>query len=562
VKHGAELPPWLALREGARPIVIVAPHGGRRLRPIRRGDSVNDLHTAEIAWELAERLDAHALVNHGLDRNEIDLNRISHLVERAPGLLALLARSIDAASRGGCVPLVLFVHGWNMVVPCCDVGIGLRRRAGEITGRFPTLSRARFDSTIVAIEEELLARGVSASIGRRYTASGRDNAAQLFSGRHATHENGAVAALAALAIHERVDAAQLELGIPLRWKGPLRDAFVEGLVAGIERAPAAGSQDVSKRNATTIAIPAATGRGTSPPVIAFPSLPGIAEPDASSDAANAALIPRMASGWRLAATSPNDAAAPPEPGYSFQAVLDDEAGIATFCGVEATGPRSMAARFSLVFTDGTMMLLVGEGDWSGERGHYQIEGFDWRATGDGARIEVTLRAPMIRYPTHDAYLDLERGLAGSRLEDADIRLVIETLSADHARLRGSVRTLGITREVDTIAFLDRGGRRATGVEARVRVAVPLAGGSFLLERSRSDETATLEMDESAGALGTIRGLAPAALGEAQVLARVPVWRPLDDGTLVRWTFGLVRCRFEGGSPDVIGLFDCTDVFTP
>jgi len=29
---------------------------------------------------------------------------------------------------------------------------------------------------------------------------------------------------------------------------------------------------------------------------------------------------------------------------------------------------------------------------------------------------------------------------------------------------------------------------------------------------------------------------------------------------VRWTFGLVRCRFGDDSQDVVGLFDCTDVF--
>ena len=32
---------------------------------------MNDLETAAIACEMAERLDAHAIVNHGLDRAQV-----------------------------------------------------------------------------------------------------------------------------------------------------------------------------------------------------------------------------------------------------------------------------------------------------------------------------------------------------------------------------------------------------------------------------------------------------------------------------------------------------------
>ena len=49
--------------------------------------------------------------------------------------------------------------------------------------------------------------------------------------------------------------------------------------------------------------------------------------------------------------------------------------------------------------------------------------------------------------------------------------------------------------------------------------------------------------------------------EAEVLARVPVWRPIGQGAFVRWQFGIARCRYTDGGPDSIGLFECTDVFT-
>jgi hypothetical protein len=528
---GKSLPDWLALREGKRPLVFVAPHGGRRLRPIRRGDSVNDLETADMAWELATRLDAHAIVNHTLDRNEIDLNRISHLAERAPGVLELLSAAIEAASRGGEVPLVLFVHGWNMVVPCCDIGIGLRRRAGEITGRFPTLSRRRFDTTIAAIEEELACRGVSASIGRRYTASGRDNAAQIFSGRHAEHENEALAGLARRAIDEGVDAAQLELGIPLRWKGLRREAFVEGVVAALAR-DAVAARDAGVEREFSLAR----------------------EPSA---------IPRVSSGWNLEARSSEAKAGPSEPAYALQAVLDAASGIATFCGVESTGPNSMAARFSLVFTDGSMMLLVGEGDWTGEHGHYQLEGFDWHTSNDGARTEIRVRAPLVRYPTHDAYLDLEQGLASSRLVDADVDLVAERVSPDHARLAGRVEALGQTWNIDSIAFLERAGRRMTSFEPRIRILAARGPEDVFVARSGTNAGASLRLDEQAGRLGVIRRTGeedPLLLRDAEILASVPVWRPLGQGVFVRWRFGIVRCRYSDGSPENVGLFDCTEVF--
>ncbi len=534
---GLVVPEYLALREGTRAVIVVAPHGGRRQRPLRRGDSVNDLQTAEIAWELAERVDAHAIVNHGLDRNDIDLNRITHLATRAPEVLALLTAAIVAAGRGDAVPIVLFVHGWNMVVPCCDIGIGITRRRWRLTGRYPTLSRARFDSTIAAIESELGSRGLSTAFGRHYAASGSDNAAQLFSGRYTSHHNDAVAALARLAVEEKVDAAQLELGIPLRWPGRRRTELLDGLAAALEVGGARAPKET-------------------------PSLRAVRDDAAPSGAI--VEVPRSSSGWRLHARKRNVEAPALEAGFAFQAVMHPEGRLAAFCGVEATGRRSMAARLSLVSTDGSMMLLVGEGEWSGEPGRYNLEGFDWRTSADERHVELTVRAPMIHYATHEAYLDLEKGLSTSRLVDADVQLVYDAISDSYGRLRGHVRTAQSSLEVSTIAFIDRGRRIGAAVEARVRVVASRPDASPVVVRSVTGPGATLELDRQAGALGTIRR-APAsradhAMGEAEILAKVPLWRPLADGNLARWTFGIVRCRLEGPDETVYGLFDSTELF--
>jgi len=516
------VPSWLALRQGTLPVVIVAPHGGRRRRAVRRGDSVNDLYTAEIAWELARRLDAHAIVNHGLDRNDIDLNRISHLADRAPDVLALLRSAVEHAA-GDRPPLVLFVHGWNMVVPCCDVGVGLRLQLSDPRGRFPTLSRRAFEQFVVAMKRALSSRGISTGIGRRYSASGRDNAAQLFSGRHREHESADVAALAELALAGGVEAAQLELGIPLRWPGALRDALVDGCVEAV-----AQWHEAARR----------------------PS-------DCSSAAARAWCSER----------SDADGTSEAEPGYALQAVLDGDGGVGLFCGVEPTSASTMAGRFCLVCTDGSMMLLVGEGDWSGRHGHYELEGFQWRSSTDGAAIRLQVHGPVIRYRSHDAYLDLESGLADSELAHADVDLTFESVDAEagHGRLRGRVSAAGMMLEVDTTAFVDRGGRRGSAAHPRMRVLAATESGTVRIESTAEEATLRFEKGDSSAPLGRIV-IGPACpvtqstvFLAAVVTARVPVWRPAGGGAAARWTFGMAS--LQTSHTQVPALFDSLEVFS-
>lgn len=524
---GLAVPEYLALREGRGPLVVVAPHGGRRRREIRRGDSVNDLGTAALAQELAARTGAHAIVNHDLDRNDIDLNRISHLVSRAPDVLALLAAVVSGAGRAGDAPLVVFVHGWNMVAPCCDIGIGLRRRDGVLTGRYPTLGRGRYDGTIAAVERELEARGVGVAIGRRYTASGRDNAAQLFSGRHVDHDDPTVAALARLAAEGRVDAVQLELGIPLRWDGPLRDALLDGLVCALSALPAAA---------------VASGQAPHQGEVA---------------------VARPGCGWRLAPAREDVPADVRAGGAALQAVVDPDGRVALFGGVEITGPRTIASRLCVVCTDGTMVLLVGEGEWDGDEGHYVVDGAEWTVTDNGRRIALSLRGPMIRYRTHEAYLDLEKGLSQADLVGGEAYLLFEAdKDGEHGRLSGHLRCGDLALDVDATAFVDRGARRSHASKERLRVLAARPGhGAWI---ARSDAGAALELHRDGAGLGVIRsaGAAGNGLRGAEILASVPVWRPLGDAVFSRWTFGIVRCRFGEGdeSVDVPGLFDRLEVF--
>ncbi len=517
----SELPEWLTHRRGRGPVVVVAPHGGRRQRPVRRGDNVNDLYTVEIAAELAERLDAHAIINSGLDRNDIDLNRIGALAEKAPYVLGVLRGCVEEAGSGGEVPLVLLVHGWNMVLPCCDIGIGLRRNGQRLTGRYPTVGRATFDGFVAALEHELAARGLSSDIGRRYPANGADNATQLFSGRHVGHSNGDVDAVSRLAAGGGVDAVQLELGIPLRWPGARRSSFIEALTEAV-RGHVASSR-----------------------------------PDGRADDGRF----NARSEWGLPYSTRSEVGAPVEDGYTLQAVVADGVGI--FTGVEATAPGTMAGRVSVVSDDGSMMLLVGEGPWDGVAGRYALEGLDWAAT-EAGEVHLRVRGQMIAYRTHEAYLDLEAGLAESELAEADIELSFREEGDGFGRLRGRLRAGAIDVDVDCGAFLDRGSRSAMNARSRVRLAVADGemAGLRLVSDGGSEQRLTLLDAEAEGAARIHVEMPGSRVLGGEIVARVPVWRDLPGGARVLWSFGLARCLVEesAGRRRVNGLFDSVQVF--
>ena len=87
-------PAWCRWRRGRSGVLVIAPHGGRRepTPPVGRPGArfgarprkVNDLHTVDVAEELADALDAALIANPTLDRNHLDLNRITQVTGRAP----------------------------------------------------------------------------------------------------------------------------------------------------------------------------------------------------------------------------------------------------------------------------------------------------------------------------------------------------------------------------------------------------------------------------------------------------------------------------------------------
>ncbi len=187
---------------------------------------MNDLYTAELTVELARATGAAALVNHGLDRNRIDLNRVSAAAAAAPAFLDELAALLAAAIARHGRAVLLAIHGWNVVQPVVDVGTGARVGAADAHAAIS----AGFAATAVpALGAALAAAGIGMSVGARYPARARENLLQLFTRRYVDDPRPAIRALAALAEH--TEALQLELGIPLRWPGRWRTALVAALAA-------------------------------------------------------------------------------------------------------------------------------------------------------------------------------------------------------------------------------------------------------------------------------------------------------------------------------------------
>jgi hypothetical protein len=231
---------------GSIPLVLVAPHGGRR-DPVRRpwGSTrlrVNDLHTASLTRELAAALGAHAVINQDLDRNDVDLNRVSAAHDQAPAFLERVADRVSAAIANHGRAVVLTVHGWNVIQPTIDLGVG-RKRGEEMDAR-AAVSAPFADRAVPALMRACSARGVAATEGARYPARARENLVQLFTPRHRDDSRPLIRRLAALGA--RTEAMQCELGVPLRWPGVWRHRFIAACVEALPAlldpatAPAAG----------------------------------------------------------------------------------------------------------------------------------------------------------------------------------------------------------------------------------------------------------------------------------------------------------------------------------
>jgi hypothetical protein len=223
----SRLEPWLETIAGDAPLLLIAPHGGRAGHATRAllNPKVNDLYTAEITRELAAMLGAPALINAAMDRNHLDLNRLSQVTANAPWFLdAIVSHIEEIVARHGHVT-VLVVHGWNIIQARIDLGVGLRRHGDEL--RPPGAAHISASDEFIhgrlgELGEHLRAHGILATFGLRYPAGGAQNLLQAFTARHLESQTSALRELSAMASRGQIDAVQLELSVALRMPGALR----------------------------------------------------------------------------------------------------------------------------------------------------------------------------------------------------------------------------------------------------------------------------------------------------------------------------------------------------
>ncbi|HZP40313.1 MAG TPA: hypothetical protein VFD84_02245 [Candidatus Binatia bacterium] len=414
----------LIVVEGRAPLVWVAPHGGARdaaRRPWASGPlRVNDLHTGALATELAAMSGGSALVNATADRNDVDLNRVGETHARAPWFLERLAGVLEAAVARHGRATVLTVHGWNVIQPALDVGLGCARGADPyaVPPR-AAVSPAFAAAAVRGLVDACRAEGLAATVGARYPARHPENLLQLFTPRYANDARSAVRRLAALA--PRVDAVQLELGIALRWPGPWRARLVAACRAALPLL--------------------AGGRGAR----ATPA------PALAPDGAPAAPVAR-----RLEFASG---------GLSGLASLDAGRG----------------GRLLLFPPSGGLLLFTGER--TGGEPPARVGGLTIAPAAGGA-TRVRYRGPMLRFPDTTAFLDLEHGLRRADLVPADVTLDFVPRHAggaepgDFGRLAGEATLDGTRFAVDAVAFGEGGAAPAPW--PRVRLALHLGADRALV----------------------------------------------------------------------------------
>lgn len=510
------VPDWCAVTRGPAPILLIAPHGGRRppVDPLAPPANlrVNDVHTPAVTHALARRIGAGAIVNSGMDRNRIDLNRASQVRSEAPWFLDLIATEVSALVERHGRAEVIFVHGWNNGQLKCDIGLGGVEREGVITapaGRRLSVSPAYLGGRVLALRRACTARGIAAPVGEKYPASHPNNLVQAF-----TAGSGTDARLERLAAAGVVDALQLELTLPLRCPGGWRERFLAAATA------------------------------------AFTGEPPLAEAPMPDDAT----------------TAPERAL--PAAAESVQ-LYDPVAGIGLFAGSGRMGARTTGARLLLFLGGQRIALFTGE-----EVGDGDVPPLRFRRR--GKRLDVHFDGPILAIADAAEYLDLEAALATSQTVDAGVSLSFDEIaradgSAAFGRVRGEIAIDGQRRELDTQGFSHVAALRAAA-SGQTMLAASFGERGALVGRIAHDgeprpavhftgERASLLARSELSVIDGGDAYTPSGfelhLGErptlrAEALNRMAILRSSPRG-YVRVAFGVAR--FDWGGDEGFGLYE-------
>ncbi len=427
--------PWLETIEADSPILLIAPHGGRASAATRwiLHPKVNDLHTSEITHELARRLGATALVNAAMDRNQLDCNRLPQLIERAPWMLELIAAQLERLIARHGRAVVLLIHGWNIIEPRVDFGVGLRSHGGELrpAGSAHVSARDEFiHGPLAHFAARLRSHGIQPTFGMRYPAGGAHNLLQAFTARHRAHPAEPLRRIAVLASEGAVDSAQLELSVAVRMPGELRERCLNAIEESFCR----------------------NGHPQHAPVVIV----------------NRAPRPRPA----IARVDPPPQM-PTRVGIEF---YDPAARIGAMASFDIAG--GAGARIMVLMDRRRAALFTAEGRPALRRGGVELGPLALRWS-PGA-LELSFSGPAVVVPDSSAYLSIERALASGRLDSAmrvAARLEISDGGIDLERLLDGHRGMpAASNPPASFGMLD--GQITVGGIARPLRAYARAGLSF------------------------------------------------------------------------------------
>lgn len=384
IKATRPTPRWLERLAGAAPLLLIAPHGGRAGAAARATlhPKVNDLETAAITRELARRLDATALVNSGMDRNQLDCNRLAQLVGREPWLLDLIADELERLTERHGRATVLLIHGWNIIEPRVDLGLGLKERNGRLQpprGAHVSADNDFIRQTATALAERLHQAGIAPTFGLRYPGGDAQNLLQAFTARHAASEHPGLRRLAALAATGAVNALQLELSVALRLAGALRGKLIEAVV------------DTFTPIGATFSAPSA---GQIPARSTIEILRDAPPKPVSKSVTRPANLPP----FRI--------------GVEFYDPALGLGGMASF----DFGPNAAGGRIMMLFERRRVALFTGEGGAVRHRDRVALGPLT--LDGGAASSGLRFRGPAVVVDDGTAYLSVEGALAGGRLDPA------------------------------------------------------------------------------------------------------------------------------------------------
>jgi hypothetical protein len=563
---------WLKIIDGVAPILLIAPHGGRAGQATRAllNPKVNDLHTAAITEELATLLEASALINAAMDRNHLDLNRLSQVSAKAPWFLEMILERLRAIVRHHGHATILVVHGWNVIQARVDLGLGLRRHQDQLRppgAAHVSASDAFIHGPLGELTERLGGHGILASFGLRYPGGGAQNLLQAFTDRHLESPVAALRELSAMAARDEIDALQLELSVAVRMPGGLRQRCIAtiGQVFGGE----------------TLSHPS-TGREGKLLVVRSP-------------------VPK--------ATPPvKSATAPVMPTRVGIELFDPSSKIGAMASFDL-GAGGVGARIMMLLGGGRVALFTGEGKPRRDGSRLSLGPLALEAR-DGEML-LSFRGHGVIVPDATHYLSIERALASGWLDEAMEIAIRLSPSAGNAgfelgqlfeargdaapdgsvatfgKLSGSVRIDGVTSEISGVgrsglSFTGLGPQRFNsrrmiwacfnGYAAPLAVELRAVSSDDGEQRSgrilRADgwtpcAVEQLEVDAPSVAVPPTRlaaRLVDSATHHLQALTGnvenfIPLSRPSPDGTRIYTALGFARFKF--GDYEGAGMFECS-----